>query len=60
MPAPTPERLKAAALHAAAAAAFFFVLQHFGLGETMHDSIVYAALFAAAAALVSWSQSGRV
>jgi hypothetical protein len=57
---PTPERIKMATLHAAAAGAFFFILQRFGLGETHADSLFYAVLFAAAAAFVSWSQSGRV
>jgi hypothetical protein len=56
---PTPERLKIAAKHAAAAAGFFFILQRFGLGESQADSLFYALLFAAAAACVSWSQSGR-
>jgi hypothetical protein len=56
---PSPARLTKAALHAAAAGAFFFVLQRFGLGESLNVSAVYAGLLAAGAAVLSLSQTGK-
>lgn len=56
---PSPARLKVAALHAAAAGAFFFILQRFGLGETVESSATYAVILACGAAVLSLTQTGR-
>ena len=56
---PSLARLKVAALHAAAAGAFFFLLQRFGLGETFDASVTYAVILAAGAAALSLVQTGR-
>lgn len=45
--------------HAAAAGAFFFVLQRFAMKESVEVSLLWAAFFAAAAALLAWQQSRR-
>ncbi len=45
------------AQHAAAAGAFFFILQYFVLKESVHVALLWAAFFACAAALLAWQQS---
>jgi hypothetical protein len=55
----TPERMAKAAMHAVAAGIFFFLLQRFGLGQTMQESVTFAGLFAAAAAGLSWYQTSN-
>lgn len=45
--------------HAAAAGAFFFVLQRFVLRESLNVSFLWAAFFAVAAAALAWHQSRR-
>jgi hypothetical protein len=45
--------------HAVAAGAFFFVLQYFVLDKLVHVAVLWAAFFAAAAALLAWHQSRR-
>lgn len=45
--------------HAAAAGVFFFILQRFAMKETLEMSLLWAAFFAAAAAILSWQQSRR-
>lgn len=47
------------AQHAAMAGVFFFVLQHFVLKESVETSLLWAAFFAAAAAILAWVQSRR-
>jgi hypothetical protein len=44
-------------LHATIAAVFFFVLQRFGFGQSLETSLLWAAFFAIAAALLAWQQS---
>jgi putative exporter of polyketide antibiotics len=56
---PSPARLLTAAIHAAVAGAFFFLLQRFALGEELQGSIIYAAALAAGAACLSLYQTGR-
>jgi hypothetical protein len=55
----TPERVARAAMHAVAAAVFFFLLQRFGLGQTLQESVSFAVFFAAAAAGLSWYQTSN-
>jgi len=45
--------------HAALAAVFFFVLQHFALKESLGTSLLWAGFFAAAAAGLAWAQGRR-
>ena len=45
--------------HAAAAGAFFFVLQRFAMKETIEVSLLWAAFFAVAAGLLAWQQTRR-
>ncbi len=45
------------AQHAVAAGAFFFILQHFVLKESVPVALLWAAFFACAAALLAWQQS---
>ena len=47
------------ATHAAGAAAFFFVLQHYIMHETVETSLLWAGSLAVAAALLAWSQTRR-
>lgn len=42
------------AMHAAAAAAFFFVLQRFLMKESMEISLLWSAVGAVGAALLAW------
>lgn len=50
-------RLVYVAGHAVGAAAFFFVLQHVVLKQTLDSSLLWSAFFAGAAALVAWRQA---
>jgi hypothetical protein len=45
--------------HAAAAGAFFFVLQHYVLHESLRTSALWAVAFALAAGGFAWSQQRR-
>lgn len=56
---PTGQRIIRAALHAAGATAFFFILQHYALMQDARSSLLFALALGAAAALLSWSQTGR-
>lgn len=56
---PTRQRIIRAALHAVGATAFFFVLQRYALMQDVPSSLLFALALGAAAALVSWSQTGR-
>ena len=47
------------AVHSAAAAAFFFTLQYWGLKQSLESSLIWAAVGGAGAAWVSWQQTGR-
>ncbi|MEQ1611684.1 MAG: hypothetical protein ABL904_02945 [Hyphomicrobiaceae bacterium] len=47
------------AMHTVAAGAFFFVLQRFGLNQSVEMSLLYAFFFAAAAGVLAWTQSRR-
>ena len=47
------------AMHAAAACAFIFVLQRFVLNQTLETSLLWAFFFAAAAAVLAWTQGRR-
>ena len=51
--------LRAMALHAAAAGAFFFVFQRYAMKESLEISLAWAAFFAAAAAMLAWKQTAR-
>jgi hypothetical protein len=54
----TGARWRYIALHAIGAGAFFFVLQRFAFSQSVDNSLLWAAFFAVAAALVAWRQSG--
>ncbi len=45
------------AVHGLVAGVLFFLLQRFGLHQSMETSLLWAAFFAAAAAWLAWSQS---
>jgi len=47
------------AMHAAAACAFVFVLQRFVLNQPFETSLLWALFFAAAAAVLAWTQGRR-
>jgi hypothetical protein len=46
-------------LHALAAACFVFLLQRFGLNQSLETSLLWAICFAFAAAGLAWSQGRR-
>jgi hypothetical protein len=46
-------------MHASAAAAAFFVFQHYGLGATLETGILWALAGAVGAAALAWSQRSR-
>ena len=52
----TSHRVGRILLHAALAAVFFFVLQRFGFGQSLETSLLWAAFFAIAAAMLAWQQ----
>jgi hypothetical protein len=54
-----PGTLPRMAFHAALAAAFFFVLQHFVLKENVATSLLWAGFFAAAAAILAYAQARK-
>jgi hypothetical protein len=47
------------ALHAAAAAAFIFLLQRYALGATLESSLLWALTFGGCAAGLAYMQSNR-
>ena len=47
------------ALHAAAAAAFIFLLQRYGLNASLESSLLWALTFGGAAAGLAYSQANR-
>ena len=47
------------ALHAAAAAAFIFLLQRYALDASLETSLIWALAFGGAAAGLAYSQSNR-
>ncbi len=47
------------ALHAAAAAAFIFLLQRYALSATLESSLLWALTFGGCAAGLAYSQSNR-
>ena len=47
------------AMHAGAAGVFFFVLQRFGLNQSVETSLMWGVGLAIAAAGLAWSQSRR-
>ena len=55
----TVASLRYIALHSAGAAVFGFVLNRFALGSSLEVSIGVAAAFAAAAAVLAWTQTKR-
>jgi TRAP-type C4-dicarboxylate transport system permease small subunit len=46
-------------LHAAAAAAFIFLLQRFFLNATLESSLLWAVVFAGCAATLAYKQTNR-
>jgi hypothetical protein len=46
-------------LHALAAAAFIFLLQHYGLSATLESSLLWAVVFGGCAAGLAYSQVNR-
>jgi hypothetical protein len=46
-------------MHAAVAGGFFFFLQRYGLHQSMETSLLWAAVFAAVAAVLAWTQGRR-
>jgi hypothetical protein len=56
---PSPARLLTAAIHAAAAGVFFFLLQRFGFAQPLDASLIYAVGLACGAAVLSLSQTKR-
>ena len=47
------------ALHGLAAAAFIFLLQRYGLNETLESAVLWAITFGGCAAGVAYMQSNR-
>lgn len=56
---PLNQRIIRAAMHAVSATAFFFVFQRYVLDQDVRSSLLFGLALGAAAALVSWTQSGR-
>ena len=54
-----PKNWRYILLHAAIAAAFIFLLQHFALDATLETSLVWALTFAGCAAGLAWMQTNR-
>ncbi|NDH63204.1 MAG: hypothetical protein EBY18_16515 [Alphaproteobacteria bacterium] len=46
-------------MHASAAAAAFFMFQHYGLGATLETGLLWALAGAVGAAALAWSQRSR-
>ncbi|KRR26978.1 hypothetical protein CQ14_33790 [Bradyrhizobium lablabi] len=46
-------------MHAVAAAAFIFLLQHYGLNNTLESSLLWALTFGGCAAGLAYAQSNR-
>ncbi len=47
------------AMHTVMAGGFFFFLQYYGLHQSMETSLLWAAIFAAVAAMLAWTQGRR-
>jgi hypothetical protein len=47
------------ALHAAVAAAFIFLLQHYGLNASLESSLLWALTFGGCAAGLAYAQANR-
>ena len=56
----TTERVLVACVHAAAGGAFFFLINYFAVRQPLGVSALWAGGGAVAAALLSWSQTGRM
>ena len=56
---PTGQRILRAALHAAGATVFFYVFQRYALDQDVRSSLLFGLALGVAAALVSWTQTGR-
>jgi hypothetical protein len=54
-----PKNWRYILLHAAAAAAFIFLLQRFALSATLESSLLWAIVFAGCAAGLAYSQTNR-
>ncbi|WP_375412805.1 hypothetical protein [uncultured Bradyrhizobium sp.] len=54
-----PKNWRYILLHAAAAAAFIFLLQRYGLSATLESSLLWAIVFAGCAAGLAYSQTNR-
>ena len=54
-----PNKWRYILLHAAAAAAFIFLLQRFAMGATLETSLVWALGFAGCAAGLAFMQTNR-
>jgi hypothetical protein len=54
-----PKNWRYILLHAAAAAVFIFLLQHYALSATLESSLLWAIVFAGCAAGLAYSQTNR-
>jgi hypothetical protein len=54
-----PKNWRYILLHAAAAATFIFLLQHYALSATLESSLLWAVVFAGCAAGLAYSQTNR-
>jgi hypothetical protein len=54
-----PKNWRYILLHAAAAAAFIFLLQRYALSATLESSVLWAVVFAGCAAGLAYSQTNR-
>jgi hypothetical protein len=54
-----PKNWRYILLHAAAAAAFIFLLQRYGLSATLESSLLWALTFAGCAAGLAYMQTNR-
>jgi hypothetical protein len=54
-----PKNWRYILLHGAAAAAFIFLLQRYGLSATLETSLLWALTFAGCAAGLAWMQTNR-
>jgi hypothetical protein len=54
-----PKNWRYILLHAAAAAAFIFLLQRYALSATLESSLLWAVVFAGCAAGLAYSQTNR-
>jgi hypothetical protein len=54
-----PKNWRYILLHAAAAAAFIFLLQRYALSATLESAVLWAVVFAGCAAGLAYSQTNR-